>query len=261
MISINDIVIEANKFPDGTFAMRYLVCGCQCYNIKWKYDSEAECMALWNIVYHIRDIEPQASISLILPYLPNARMDRVKNQDEIFTLKWFAAFINHLAFENIFLHDVHSSEALHFINHVNNTGISEQISKVLGLVKEENVMFCYPDKGALEKYSKQFPRQEHIHGIKQRDWRSGKINALTLDNVDAVNHRNVLIVDDICSRGGTFIHTAKALKAAGAGRIYLYITHCENTIYDGDILCTDLIKHVYTTDSIYRGEHPKITVL
>ena len=51
------------------------------------------------------------------------------------------------------------------------------------------------------------------------------------------------------------------LKEMGAGDIYLYITHCENTILDGDILNGDLIEKVYTTESIFTKEHEKIYVI
>ena len=64
--------------------------------------------------------------------------------------------------------------------------------------------------------------------------------------------KNVLIVDDICSKGGTFYHSAKALKAAGAKSVSLYITHCEHSIVFGDLATSDgLVDHVYTTKSIF----------
>ena len=44
------------------------------------------------------------------------------------------------------------------------------------------------------------------------------------------------------------------------GEIYLYVSHCENTILEGEIPNTDLIQKVYTTDSIFTGCHEKITV-
>ena len=79
----------------------------------------------------------------------------------------------------------------------------------------------------------------------------------TIPNDDS----NILIIDDICSKGGTFYHSAKRLKEAGAANIYLYITHCENTIHEGELLNSDLIKHIYTTDSILTKTHEKITIL
>ena len=65
---------------------------------------------------------------------------------------------------------------------------------------------------------------------------------------------NVIIIDDISSRGGTFYHSAKKLKELGANKIYLYITHCEKTILEGEIFSSGLIEKVYTTNSIFFNE-------
>ena len=42
---------------------------------------------------------------------------------------------------------------------------------------------------------------------------------------ELIDGSRVLIVDDLCSRGGTFYHSAKKLKELGAKEIYLYISH------------------------------------
>lgn len=65
----------------------------------------------------------------------------------------------------------------------------------------------------------------------------------------------VLIVVDICSRGGTFFHAAKALKAAGAKSVSLYVTHLERTVILDETASTDgLVDHIYTTKSIFPEE-------
>ena len=125
---------------------------------------------------------------------------------------------------------------------------------------DDNLLICYPDEGAAKRYTELLKR-EHVFCIKHRDWRTGNIEGLELTSPELVKGRNVLIVDDICSRGGTFTHTAKALKEVGAKDIFLFVTHCENTIEKGTILTDGLIKHVYTTGSIYRGNHEMVTVL
>lgn len=78
---------------------------------------------------------------------------------------------------------------------------------------------------------------------------------------DIIQNSNVLIIDDICSKGGTFYHSAKKLKELGAKNIYLYISHCENTILQGDLLTSGLIERVFTTDSIFTRKHEKIEVM
>ena len=72
--------------------------------------------------------------------------------------------------------------------------------------------------------------------------------------------QKILIVDDISSRGGTFYHSAKKLKELGAKEIYLYVSHCENTILEGEVLSSGLIDRVFTTNSIFTKEHEKVEV-
>jgi ribose-phosphate pyrophosphokinase len=46
----------------------------------------------------------------------------------------------------------------------------------------------------------------------------------------------------------------------GAKEIYLVVTHCENTVFEGDLLTGDLITGIYTTNSILSKGHEKIKV-
>ena len=67
--------------------------------------------------------------------------------------------------------------------------------------------------------------------------------------------------DDICAYGGTMYHSAKKLKEMGAGDVYMYVTHCENSILEGDLINSGLVKKIFTTDSIFNKEHPLIEVM
>lgn len=261
MIYIDGKLVEQKHFPDHTLSIRLADYDKSGLIIRWKYDSDEECMVLWNIVHHIRSHTPETEIVLELPYIPNARMDRVKNEDEIFTLKWFAEFINTLDFDRVVVSDPHSNVATALIDRVVVCGVADDVIHVLAWIGDDQTVLCYPDEGATKKYAEQLQGFPYVFGIKYRDWRTGKIESLALNNAEIVQGKTVLIVDDICSRGGTFMHTATALKNAGAGKVYLYVTHCENTIFDGEIIKSDLIEQVFTTSSIYRGEDKKVTVL
>ena len=268
MLSFNGKEISLTQFPDGTSSFRFDMNGLECELedsayplIEWRYDGDRECIILWYLVKHIRSIVgPDARIQLFLPYIPNARMDRVKNGDEVFTLKWLADFINALNFSHVVVLDPHSNVATALINNIYVVQPDKLIQEAIDAIGTENLLLCYPDEGAAKRYS-ELMEAEYIFGIKHRDWRTGKIERLELTTPEKVAGRTVLIVDDICSRGGTFTHTARALKEAGANDIYLYVSHCENTISDGLVLTDGLIRHVFTTNSIYRGEHENITVL
>lgn len=265
MILVNGQQIDFTSFPDGTTSVRFDPGNHHRYIIEWGYDGDHECMFVWYLTKHIRSKSGRnTKISLVMPYIPNARMDRVKNKDEVFTLKWFAEFINSLEFDDVAAYDPHSSVSEALIDRIIPISAEGTIAKAIGDIAKthgkQDILLCYPDEGAAKRYSAKI-HGDYVFGIKHRDWRTGKIQRLELVGADKVKGKTVLIVDDICSRGGTFTHMAKALSDAGAESIFLYVTHCENTIREGSVLTDGLITHVYTTDSIFRGEHEKITVV
>lgn len=265
MILVNGTPINFTQFPDGTTSFRFDPNSENWYDvgtaIYWKYDGDHECILLWYLVNHVRSVIGQDTyIHLVMPYIPNARMDRVKAADEVFTLKWFASFINALHLDEVTVFDPHSNVAPALINNIRVIQPDKDIKKAISVIGDDNILLCYPDEGAAKRYS-ELMDAEYVFGIKHRDWRTGKIERLELTTPEKVAERNVLIVDDICSRGGTFTHTAAALKEAGAKEIFLYVSHCENTIFKGSVLTDGQITRVFTTNSIYRGEHEKITVL
>lgn len=257
MIKIGQTIIEQNHFPDNSLLLKVetnevrLVEGTVV--IQWYYESDAELFTLICLRKHFSD----ASMALFMPYCPHARMDRVKNDNDVFTLKYFAEVINSLNFDLVFCEDVHSNVAEALINNFypldsEYAGIKNLYSE-LDLDIEGELIVCYPDEGAMKRYSDKI-EAPYAFGIKKRDWKTGKILGLELMNKELVEGKDVLIVDDICSRGGTFYHTAKALKEAGANNVYLYVTHCEKTVLNGDLIKSGLVKEIFTTDSILSFE-------
>lgn len=276
MIKLDNIEIKQGHFPDGTLLVKYEQ-GCFPNEnvIEWKYENDGELFTLICLTKHIREHKPNARIDLIMPYIPNARQDRVKSDEDVFTLKYFCEVINSLNFDQVLVTDAHSNVSLALLDRVVSVPIDFKIHKLLTKVvyaetgdvmheaREEcykNLITFYPDEGAMKRYSSKFDFP-YAFGIKDRDWKTGEIKGLKLANEEIIKGKTVLIIDDICSKGGTFYHSAKALKEAGAANIYLYVTHCENTIHEGELLNSDLIKHIYTTDSILTKEHEKITVI
>ena len=72
--------------------------------------------------------------------------------------------------------------------------------------------------------------------------------------------KKILLIDDICSYGGTFKHSLEKLKEMGAGECNIYVTHCENSVLKGDLINSKLFKKIYTTNSIFTKENEKIEV-
>lgn len=265
MIKVDNKVVKPEQFPDGTMKLDIIVFPFdELVKIEWYYDSEDELLQLVYIVNHIYDISPSSTATLIMPYIPNARFDRTVEIDEVFTLKYFANIINSLNFDSVEVLDPHShvSEALFDRLSIQSPDI--YIKKVIKKLPD-NTMLFFPDEGSVKRYSN-LPKYcgPYAFGIKRRNWLTGAIEGLNVaGDVEKIKGRNILIVDDICSKGGTFYYSALKLKELGAANIYLYVTHCENSIYDGELLKNNgLIEKVYTTDSILTNtESPKIELV
>ena len=256
MIKVNGVEIKQGRFPDGTLLMKFnprkkeFLPDNQSYiSVEWLYENDAELFALICVKRHLDRVRPYATdVILYMPYIPHARMDRVKMNEDVFTLKYFCEVINSLHFKTVVVRDAHSNVALALLENVYEANFAPYVYKAIH--KSEAEALFFPDEGAMKRYSSNF-QMPYAFGMKKRDWVTGQILGLDIINAETVKDKNVLIVDDICSKGGTFYHAAKALKAAGAKSVSLYVTHCEETITLGELAASDgLVDHVYTTKSI-----------
>lgn len=264
MIKINGKVVDINKFPDGTLLLKREMQINEYYDdalIEWYFENNEELLTLIFLTKHLRSKDIIIKdIDLFMPYIPNARQDRVKTGEDVFTLKYFAEVINWLGFSNVRVLDPHSPVSEALINNIQIVSPKGYVKDVLSKIGAQNLTMFFPDEGAMKRYSTMFDIP-YAFGIKKRDWETGVINGLDVAGMtDKIAGKKILIVDDICSRGGTFYHSAKKLKELGAKEIYLYISHCENTILDGELLTSGLIERVFTTNSIFTKEHKKVEV-
>lgn len=258
MIRVGEISIPwgQSMFPDHSLLIKLdpdkITALKDTITIKWLYEGDSELFTLICVKRHIDYHCHGVDVVLDMPYIPHARMDRVKAREDVFTLKYFAEIINSLNFKRVFVRDAHSNVSLALINNVYDWGIRGYIEMAVEKSGAEALFF--PDEGAMKRYSEQSP-MPYAFGMKKRDWETGKILGLDIINPENIVGKDVLIVDDICSRGGTFYHSAKALKAAGAKSVSLYVTHLEETVTRGELASSDgLVDHIYTTESIFPAK-------
>lgn len=264
MIRINGKEVQYNHFPDGTLLLKESVDkGNSEIIIKWNYENNEELLVVYFLTKHIQEAGFDRII-LDMPYIPNARQDRVKNEEDVFTLKYFAELINALGFSEVRVLDAHSSVSLALIDRVKLYSPEPYIRKVIDEITRESgkepLMF-YPDEGAAKRYGGMI-QMPYCFGIKNRDWESGEIKSLDVaGEKQLVSGSNVLVVDDICSYGGTFLHSADNLKQLGADKIYLYVSHCEMSVLSGQLIRSENVEKIFTTDSIWKGQCEKVEVI
>jgi ribose-phosphate pyrophosphokinase len=195
--------------------------------------------------------------TLIIPYFPSARQDRVMVKGEPLSVKVYADIINALNFKKVIVFDAHSEVTLAVLNNcelITNHKFVEKVVQEIG----NNVILISPDGGALKKIYKV---SEFLGGIeviecsKSRDVKTGKLTGFKV-YADDLQGKDCLIVDDICDGGGTFIGLAEELRNKNAGKLYLAISHGIFSNGFDDLNC---FERIFTTDSFKNMESDCLT--
>jgi len=288
--------IDAKLFSDGTQRINNI--GKISFNeftyITWVYESDSELVTLEYLVMYLRDQYPGIEIYLIMPYVPNARMDRVETDYEVFTLKYFSRIINSLNFTSVTVLDTHSrvtdalidrikvispdkfiEETKHLICQHAQFDVSTSLGRksMYGEFREhEKFVYFFPDKGAYDKYKKLDSVNSQcagvLYGEKTRNWETCEIEDFSVRYADKDGscgsfETPVLIIDDIISSGGTIVRSVEQLKILGFKNIYVYCSHLENRFDTDehnalrDMLENGEIKALYTTGSLYFRKKEK----
>jgi ribose-phosphate pyrophosphokinase len=171
--------------------------------------------------------------TLTMPYVPFSRQDRKNAIGESFSLAVFCNLINSLNFFQVVVHDPHSDVTPALLNNCfvreQHTMLKPILDKNLGA---QPFYLVSPDAGALKKIyklAKMFDNNRMIGVIecgKKRDTSTGDITGTVIYRTQPlVPQVPCVMIDDICDGGRTFVELGKALKAKGAERVHLYVTH------------------------------------
>lgn len=269
MIQINKTVFGKDTFPNKEVVYKDVDLSDKINNIRMNYENAKDICDLMFAAKYVKEKQPNAVLNITLNYTPYSRMDREIN-NQVFSLRLFAQIISDMKADNVYIVDPHSKVCE---EEFKKAGVNVRIlNNVLDAVIEIAIddfnpdIILLPDKGAYSKYCsilKDIPNTANrcvMYGEKIRDLNNkGKIIGYKIINDESVELENkrVLIIDDICSFGGTAIGAARVLKELGVGSVGLYITHAEYCIGGGDVLKTDMIDKVYTTTSLLKHNYEK----
>ena len=171
--------------------------------------------------------ENSSEVIAVIPYMGYARQDREFLPGEIVTMKVLGKLFKSAGASKIIVVDIHSSIGLkHFsIKTKNVTAIPDLVGffKKLSL---KNPLVVSPDQGGKER-AKEFAKEfnsDYIALEKTRDRKTGKVKIKT-KNLEEVGNRDLILVDDIISTGGSIIKATQFLKKQKCKRIYVACTH------------------------------------
>lgn len=250
-----EVPFSITSFPDGTSQVwkidRNAFYAEGNNYILWLFESEAELIHVCQLA-HLCYEDFECSIDLVCPFLPYGRQDKEVGNQATFALKTFKEILYNAGITRIETFDAHSKSDMIYES-------DDVLKKVKDFHRHVADMFvhdviCFPDKGAAERYKYSFSIDEfqHVFFDKVRDQSTGEIVGLKLVGNSDLSGKNILIVDDICDGGMTFIKVAEALKAFNPNQIDLAVSH--GLFSKGKQVLHDAgIKDIFTTNSLIRN--------
>jgi ribose-phosphate pyrophosphokinase len=170
--------------------------------------------------------EISAEVIVVIPYMGYARQDREFLPGEIVTMKVLGKLFKGAGASKIIAVDIHSMLGFkHFTIKTKNVSAIPELVRYIKKLSLKNALVVSPDQGGKER-AKLFAKElgtEYIALEKKRDRKTGKVKIKT-KNVDVVN-RDLILVDDMISTGGSIVKATQFLKKQKCKKIYVACTH------------------------------------
>jgi len=199
-------------------------------------------------------------ITAVIPYFGYARQDRKHRPRVPITAKLIANILAGAGANRVLTLDLHAQQIQGFfdipLDHLYAINVFSDYFK--RIKKLNNLAVVSPDVGGIKMaraYAKRFRGSLAI--VDKR--RNSPDSTDVMHILGNVKGRNVIMVDDMVSTGSSLVEAAKAIKKAGARKIYAAVTHgvlCGNAITKIENSCIDAMV---ITDSIPLPKEKKIS--
>ena len=216
------IEVTYKRFPDDEFYVRILddVKGEDVLIVQTTYPDTkiVELLLMQDAVYEAGANE----ITVALPYFGYSRQDKKFEDGEPISARAIAEHIS-LHADRIITVDPHKEHLLDFFN--SPAYSCSAVVEIAKYLKEKDVDFVLaPDKGAKKRAQQAAGIIDCEYDYMEKTRIDGTTIKIKPKNLDAKN-KNVAIIDDIISTGGTMAKSIRELKKQGAKKVSVACTH------------------------------------
>ena len=205
------------------------------------------------------------SVSVVLPYFPYARQDRMAKGREAISARVVANLLESLGTRRVIFVDIHNQAIQGFFNiPVDPVSAIPVLGQYFHKAEFENAAIVSPDVGRATMAGK-YAELVNLPLVVMHKRRTSFTDAKTTHVVGDIKGRQPIVVDDLMA-SGSVLQQIDALYAAGAeGKCYFAVTHAvllpqAIKILDED----DRIEKLVVTNTIPippEKAHPKIEVV
>lgn len=167
-----------------------------------------------------------SKVYAVIPYMGYARQDREFLGGEIVTIGVVGKLLKAAGVKKVLTVDIHSKIALKELKiSSENVSAMNVLVKHFKKLKMKEPLVVSPDMGGQERAKKfaNLLKTDFIALKKHRDRKTGKVNILS-DRVN-VKNRDLVLVDDMISTGGSIVKATQFLKKQKCRRVFVACTH------------------------------------
>lgn len=168
-----------------------------------------------------------SNVTVVVPYMGYARQDREFLPGEIISMQVVGKLFKGVGTKKIIVVDIHSLIGLkHFKISTKNISAVSELVKFFKKLKLKDPLVVSPDLGG-KKRAKEFAKNlssDYLALKKKRDRKSGKVKIVS-SNLKQVINRDIILVDDMISSGGSIIKATEFLKKQKCKRVFVSCTH------------------------------------
>ena len=167
-----------------------------------------------------------SKVYAVIPYMGYARQDREFLGGEIVTIGVVGKLLKAAGVKKVLTVDIHSKLALKELKiSSENVSAMDVLVKHFKKLKMKEPLVVSPDMGGQERAKKfaNLLKTDFIALKKHRDRKTGKVNILS-DRVN-VKNRDLILVDDMISTGGSIVKATQFLKKQKCRRVFVACTH------------------------------------
>jgi len=244
----NLLVSEFRKFPDGELYTRILdmISGGDVTIIQSTV-TDSDIVSLLQLIDACQDA---ARINVVIPYMGYARQDKQFKPGEPVSARAISGAIKADTVYTINIHDESILE--HFDAKAANLDATPVIGKYIKDLKLKDPLIISPDDGAIGLAQNASKDLGIDYDFLEKTRLSGETVSIKPKNL-AVKGRDVIILDDIISTGGTMAQTITLLRSQGAHDVY---TACVHPVLSNNAVLKLFkagVKGIIATDTIDKG--------
>lgn len=217
------IELQRLQFPGGESHVRILGdAQPKSWTIRMDYRDDRDLIATALLCNAVR-AQSSAPITLITPYMPYARQDRVATKGDSNAIQVMGTILGTLPIDEHIVWDMHSEAGLEYLGPL---ARSIPAADFIRPLLNGTECLVAPDHGAIERTTacKVTPTQQIIYATKERDPVTGYLKNPNIVG-DIPTNTELIVIDDICDGGRTFLQLGEVLRQHTTAPLKLYVTH------------------------------------